>query len=88
VVFTCDGQDYYNQEAHKTVYYTKLIRVQYLRFLPTGAYQEVLKAVTVVSTTCILPWSETCIDPESHDEVSISRFWRRTEQLGIEDLGY
>lgn len=52
---TCDGQDYYNQEAHmNSVFMPKTRKVQYLGFFHTGAYQDVLSGYGGITTAYFL----------------------------------
>jgi arginine decarboxylase len=65
---TCDGQDYYNQEAHmNSVFMPKTRKVQYLGFFNTGAYQEVLSGYGGIHH-CLLPSPKHVIIRRNRDE--------------------
>jgi arginine decarboxylase len=65
---TCDGQDYYNQEAHmNNVFMPKTRKVQYLGFFHTGAYQEVLGGYGGVHH-CLLPHPKHILIRKNRDE--------------------
>jgi len=65
---TCDGQDYYNQEAHmNNVFMPKTRKVQYLGFFNTGAYQEVLSGYGGIHH-CLLPSPKHVIIRRNRDE--------------------
>jgi arginine decarboxylase len=65
---TCDGQDYYNQEAHKdTVHMPKTRKVQYVGFFHTGAYQDVLSGYGGIHH-CLLPTPKHIIIRRNRDE--------------------
>jgi arginine decarboxylase len=52
---TCDGQDYYNQEAHvNTLFLPDSEKQQYIGFFHTGAYQEVLSGAGGIHH-CLIP---------------------------------
>ncbi|MGE9516387.1 MAG: arginine decarboxylase [Solitalea-like symbiont of Acarus siro] len=65
---TCDGQDYYNQEAHtNSVYMPKTRKIQYLGLFHTGAYQEVLSGYGGIHH-CLLPTPKHIIIRRNKDE--------------------
>jgi arginine decarboxylase len=65
---TCDGQDYYNQEAHmNSVFMPKTRKVQYIGFFNTGAYQEVLSGYGGIHH-CLLPSPKHVIIRRNRDE--------------------
>lgn len=65
---TCDGQDYYNQEAHmNSVYMPKTRKVQYLGFFHTGAYQEVLSGYGGIHH-CLMPTPKHILIRRNRDE--------------------
>ena len=65
---TCDGQDYYNQEAHVgNVFMPKTRKVQFLGFFHTGAYQEVLSGYGGIHH-CLLPSPKHVIIRRNRDE--------------------
>jgi len=65
---TCDGQDYYNSEAHmNNVFMPKTRKVQYLGFFHTGAYQEVLSGYGGIHH-CLLPSPKHVIIRRNRDE--------------------
>jgi arginine decarboxylase len=65
---TCDGQDYYNQEAHmNSVFMPKTRKVQYLGFFHTGAYQDVLSGYGGIHH-CLLPSPKHVLIRRNRDE--------------------
>lgn len=65
---TCDGQDYYNQEAHKDVVnMPKTRKVQYIGFFHTGAYQDVLSGYGGIHH-CLMPTPKHIIIRRNRDE--------------------
>ena len=65
---TCDGQDYYNQEAHmNNVFMPKTRKVQYLGFFHTGAYQETLGGYGGIHH-CLLPTPKHILIRRNRDE--------------------
>jgi arginine decarboxylase len=65
---TCDGQDYYSQEAHmNNVFMPKTRKVQYIGFFHTGAYQEVLSGYGGIHH-CLLPSPKHVIIRRNRDE--------------------
>ncbi|SMO46446.1 type III PLP-dependent enzyme domain-containing protein [Solitalea koreensis] len=65
---TCDGQDYYNQEAHmNSVYMPKTRKVQYLGFFHTGAYQDVLSGYGGIHH-CLMPTPKHILIRRNRDE--------------------
>jgi arginine decarboxylase len=65
---TCDGMDYYNQEAHvNNIFMPNTRKVQYLGFFNTGAYQESLSGYGGIHH-CLLPTPKHVIINKNHDE--------------------
>lgn len=65
---TCDGMDYYNQEAHvNNIFMPNTRKVQYLGFFNTGAYQESLSGYGGIHH-CLLPTPKHVIITKNHDE--------------------
>lgn len=65
---TCDGMDYYNQEAHiNNIFMPKTRKVQYLGFFNTGAYQESLSGYGGIHH-CLLPTPKHIIISKNWDE--------------------
>lgn len=65
---TCDGQDYYNQEAHmNSVFMPKTRKVQYIGFFHTGAYQETLGGYGGIHH-CLLPTPKHILINRNRDE--------------------
>jgi arginine decarboxylase len=83
---TCDGQDYYNQEAHmNSVFMPKTRKVQYVGFFHTGAYQEVLSGYGGIHH-CLLPSPKHVIIRRNRDETFNFEVFGE-EQAGIENIG-
>ncbi len=65
---TCDGMDYYNQEAHiNNIFMPKTRKKQYVGFFHTGAYQEALSGYGGVHH-CLLPSAKHVLIKKNHDE--------------------
>ena len=65
---TCDGMDYYNQEAHiNNIFMPKTRKKQYVGFFHTGAYQEALSGYGGVHH-CLLPSPKHVLIKKNHDE--------------------
>ena len=65
---TCDGQDYYNQEAHiNNIFMPKTRKLQYLGFFHTGAYQESLSGYGGIHH-CLLPSPKHVLIRRNRDE--------------------
>ncbi len=65
---TCDGQDYYNQEAHmNNVFMPKTRKVQFVGFFHTGAYQESLGGYGGIHH-CLLPTPKHILIRRNRDE--------------------
>lgn len=65
---TCDGQDYYNQEAHmNNVFMPKTRKVQFIGFFHTGAYQESLGGYGGIHH-CLLPTPKHILIRRNRDE--------------------
>ncbi len=65
---TCDGQDYYSQEANQNaIFMPKTRKVQYLGFFHTGAYQESLSGYGGIHH-CLLPTPKHVLIRRNRDE--------------------
>ncbi len=65
---TCDGQDYYSQEAHQNnIYMPKTRKLQYIGFFHTGAYQESLSGYGGIHH-CLLPTPKHVLIRRNRDE--------------------
>ncbi|HEX4887648.1 MAG TPA: arginine decarboxylase [Luteibaculaceae bacterium] len=65
---TCDGQDYYSEEANENaIYMPKTRKVQYVGFFHTGAYQESLSGYGGIHH-CLLPTPKHVLIRRNRDE--------------------
>jgi arginine decarboxylase len=65
---TCDGADYYNQDAHINVLFLPRTRkVQYIGFFHTGAYQEALSGFGGIHH-CLIPTPRHVLIRKNKDE--------------------
>lgn len=65
---TCDGQDYYSQEANQNaIFMPKTRKVQYVGFFHTGAYQESLSGYGGIHH-CLLPTPKHVLIRRNRDE--------------------
>ena len=65
---TCDGMDYYNQEAHvNNIFMPKTRKRQFIGFFHTGAYQESLSGYGGIHH-CLLPTPKHVIIRKNRDE--------------------
>lgn len=65
---TCDGQDYYSQEANQNaIFMPKTRKVQYIGFFHTGAYQESLSGYGGIHH-CLLPTPKHVLIRRNRDE--------------------
>ncbi|MES2628339.1 MAG: arginine decarboxylase [Bacteroidota bacterium] len=65
---TCDGQDYYSQEANENaIFMPKTRKVQYVGFFHTGAYQESLSGYGGIHH-CLLPTPKHVLIRRNRDE--------------------
>ena len=87
---TCDGMDYYNQEAHvNNIFMPKTRKQQYLGFFHTGAYQESLSGYGGIHH-CLLPTPKHVIIRKNRDEsLHYSVFGEeQTSRHALKLLGY